>query len=64
MKALQISEYGTLDVLSLNQNAPKPVPEKAQMLVEVHAASIHPIDWRARTAKLKIVGGIAARLHE
>ena len=36
MKALQMSEYGTVDVLSLNQNAPKAVPGKEQVLVEVH----------------------------
>lgn len=64
MKALQISEYGTLDALSLNQNAPKPVSENEQVLGEVHAASIHPIDWRVRTAMLKIVGGITAWLRE
>ena len=53
MKALQMSEYGTVDVLSLNQNAPKAVPGKEQVLVEVHAASINPIDWKVRTGYMK-----------
>jgi NADPH:quinone reductase-like Zn-dependent oxidoreductase len=53
MKALQMSEYGAVDVLSLNDNAPKTVPGKDQMLIEVHAASINPIDWKVRTGYLK-----------
>lgn len=53
MKALQISQYGAADVLELNQNAPKAVPGKEQVLVEVHAVSINPIDWKVRAGYLK-----------
>lgn len=53
MKALQISQYGTADVLELNQNAPNPVPGKEQVLVEVYAASLNPIDWKVRTGYMK-----------
>src|SRR4051794_9465682 len=53
MRALQIRQYGGKDVLDLNQNAPKPVAGHGQVLVEVHAASINPIDWKIRAGYLK-----------
>src|SRR5690349_12145116 len=53
MKALQILGYGGKDVLELNQSAPKPTPGKNQVLIEVRAASINPIDWKVRAGYLK-----------
>lgn len=53
MKAVQIHEYGGKDVLKLNQDAPKPVAGDGQVLVEVHAASINPVDWKIRAGYLK-----------
>jgi NADPH:quinone reductase-like Zn-dependent oxidoreductase len=53
MKALQIQQYGGNEVLKLNQDAPKPTAGKGQAFVEVHAASINPIDWKVRAGYLK-----------
>jgi NADPH:quinone reductase-like Zn-dependent oxidoreductase len=53
MKALQMRQYGGKDVLELNQNAPKPVTGNEQVLVDVHAASLNPIDWKIRAGYLK-----------
>jgi len=53
MKALQMKQYGGIETLELNQNAPKPSARKGQVLVEVHAASINPIDWKIRAGYLK-----------
>jgi alcohol dehydrogenase len=53
MKALQIRLYGGSDVLELNRNVPKPVAGNEQVLVEVHAASINPVDWKIRAGYLK-----------
>lgn len=53
MKAVQINSYGGREVLEINENVPKPIPAKGQVLVEVHAASINPIDWKIRAGYLK-----------
>lgn len=53
MKAVQINAYGTNDVLKINENAPKPSLKQGQVLVEVHAASINPVDWKIRVGYLK-----------
>ena len=53
MKALQMKQYGGTDVLELNQNATKPALGKGQVLIEVHAASLNPIDWKIRAGYLK-----------
>lgn len=53
MKAVQINKYGGVEVLEVNENAPKPNPTHGQVLVEVYAASINPIDWKVRAGYLK-----------
>jgi NADPH:quinone reductase-like Zn-dependent oxidoreductase len=44
MKAIVYHEYGTADVLHLEQT-PKPVPNDNQVLIKVRAASVNPLDW-------------------
>lgn len=53
MKAVQINQYGAVEVLEINQNASRPVPSKNQILVEIHAASINPVDWKIRQGFFK-----------
>lgn len=53
MKAVQINSYGGVEVLEINENAPEPVPKQGQILVEVHAASLNPFDWKVRAGYLK-----------
>lgn len=53
MKAVQINSYGGVEVLEINGNVPVPSPQKGQVLVENHAASINPIDWKIRAGYLK-----------
>ncbi|MBI2600454.1 NADP-dependent oxidoreductase [Candidatus Daviesbacteria bacterium] len=53
MKAVQINTYGGIDVLEINENTPKPNLAKNQLLVEVYAASINPIDYKIRAGFLK-----------
>ncbi|MBI2611697.1 NADP-dependent oxidoreductase [Candidatus Gottesmanbacteria bacterium] len=53
MKAAQINSYGGIDVLEINENAPKPSPTENQVLVEIYTTSINPIDYKIRKGYLK-----------
>ncbi len=53
MKAVQISSYGGVDVLEVNENVPKPSFSEGQVLVEVYGASINPFDWKVREGYVK-----------
>ena len=59
MKAVQIKEYGGNGVLEINANTSKPTLAKGQILVEVHAASINPVDWKIRAGYLKEMAPLA-----
>lgn len=52
MKAAQYNSYGSAEVIEIN-NIPEPAVSKGQVLVEVHAASINPIDWKVRAGYMK-----------
>jgi NADPH:quinone reductase-like Zn-dependent oxidoreductase len=60
MKAVVRRCYGPPDVLAV-ENVEKPVPADDQVLVEVHAASINPLDWhymRATPYLMRMDSGI------
>lgn len=48
MKAAQINKYGSNEVVEINKNTPKPAASRGQILVEVYAAGVNPIDWKIR----------------
>ncbi len=48
MKAAQINKYGGSEVVEFNKNAPKPTASRGQILVEIYAAGVNPIDWKIR----------------
>ncbi|WP_421385140.1 NADP-dependent oxidoreductase [Bacillus salacetis] len=52
MKAIVINQYGGKDVLQESE-LEKPAIGDDQVLVEVHATSINPIDWKLREGYLK-----------
>ncbi len=56
MKAVITKEYGSVDVLSV-ESVDKPTINENEILVEVKAASINPIDWRIRTGEMKMLTG-------
>lgn len=53
MKTAQINTYGGNEVLEINENASKPTLAQGQVLVEVHAASLNPVDRVIRAGYLK-----------
>jgi NADPH:quinone reductase-like Zn-dependent oxidoreductase len=47
MKAMRIHSYGGPEVLRF-EDAPEPKPNPGDVLVQVHAAGINPVDWKIR----------------
>ncbi len=56
MKAVVINRYGSPDVLEIVEIS-KPGIGKDEILVEVHATSVNPVDWKIRSGSLKILTG-------
>lgn len=52
MKAIQYGSYGGPDNLRL-VDLPEPSPGPGEVLIDVHAASLNPIDWKLRHGLLK-----------
>lgn len=53
MKAVHYNSYGDAQVLEFTENAPKPQLQKEQVLIQVKAVSINPIDWKVRAGYLQ-----------
>lgn len=53
MKAAQFNSYGSPDVIEINPNANKPAVKSGQILVEVHAAGINPIESAIRNGNVQ-----------
>jgi len=53
MKAVLIEKYGGVEVLEMKENIAVPSVKKEQVLVEVYAVSINPVDWKIREGCLQ-----------
>jgi NADPH:quinone reductase-like Zn-dependent oxidoreductase len=53
MKAVKYSNYGGIEVLDVVMDAEKPVIGDGQVLVQVEAASINPVDFKVRLGYMK-----------
>ena len=51
MRALRINGYGGPEVMRIDE-VPMPAPSAGQVLVQVRAASVNPIDWKIRRGML------------
>lgn len=54
MKAFAIDHYGGPEVLAL-RDMPEPEPEARDLLVDVRAASVNPVDFKIRDGGLKVL---------
>lgn len=52
MKVIRYQEYGEAGVMSLAEE-PDPVPGESEILVQVHAASVNPVDAKIRAGLLQ-----------
>ena len=52
MKAIQYSNYGDAEILDLVEVA-DPEPGPGQILVDIYAASVNPVDWKIRSGMLR-----------
>src|ERR687887_40534 len=48
MKSIQIKRYGSSDVMEVNNTASVPSPSPGNILVNVKAAGVNPVDWKIR----------------
>ncbi len=51
MRAIQFEAYGGPEVLHLREISPPPVADGG-VLVDVHAVSVNPIDWKVRSGRM------------
>lgn len=56
MKRIQYFRYGGPDELLL-ADVDRPKPGRGQILVEVKAASVNPMDWKIRRGEMKMMSG-------
>jgi NADPH:quinone reductase-like Zn-dependent oxidoreductase len=56
MRAIEFQTYGGPDVLHLRDVA-SPAPADGEILIDVHAVSVNPIDWKIRSGRMS--GGAA-----
>ncbi len=54
MRAMVIDGYGGADRLRPDER-PDPVPGPGELLVDVRAASVNPVDWKIRRGDLKLI---------
>ncbi len=53
MRAARITAYGGPEVFSVADDAPEPVAGKGEVLVDVYASSVNPIDCKIRQGSLR-----------
>lgn len=52
MKAVSFDNFGGVEVLTYREH-PKPTPGKGEVLIQVRAAGVNPVDWKIREGLLK-----------
>ena len=55
MRAQVHSQYGGPEVLELRRDWPDPHPDAHEVLVEVRASAVNPVDWKVRRGNLRML---------
>jgi NADPH:quinone reductase-like Zn-dependent oxidoreductase len=55
VRAIVIDRYGKNDVVRLEPDAKAPIVRPRDVLIDVRAASVNPIDFKLRSGKLKVI---------
>ncbi|HRR09329.1 MAG TPA: NAD(P)-dependent alcohol dehydrogenase [Rhodothermales bacterium] len=56
MQAIQYKAYGSPAEMQLTERKPAPL-KRGELLIEIHAASINPVDWKIRQGEMKMLTG-------
>ena len=59
MKAAVYTRYGPPDVVQI-QDIEKPVPKDNEILIDVRAASVNPLDWHFMRGDVRLLTGVLA----
>ena len=54
MRAFVLTRYGGLDAFEL-RDVPKPSPGPEEVLIQVHAAGLNPIDYKMSEGSLRVI---------
>jgi NADPH:quinone reductase-like Zn-dependent oxidoreductase len=63
MKAVVSTRYGPPDVVQI-QDVEKPVPKDNEILIDIRAASVNPLDWHFMRGDVRLLTGVLAPKHK